>query len=69
MGRKNSSSKTRKGVAKRFKVTATGKIKRQGQGRSHMFTGKSRKRKNRVAKGGFVAESHAAHITENVPFN
>ncbi|NKB23854.1 MAG: 50S ribosomal protein L35 [Kiritimatiellae bacterium] len=47
--------KTRKSVAKRFKKTGTGKIKRQGAGRGHLFTGKSRKQKRRRKAGGLVS--------------
>jgi large subunit ribosomal protein L35 len=39
---------------KRFKVTATGKIKRQKAGRSHLATGKSRKRKRQLRKPTLV---------------
>ena len=46
--------KTRKSVAKRFKRTASGKLKRQGAGRGHLFTGKSAKVKRRRRAGGMV---------------
>ncbi|MCS7203773.1 MAG: 50S ribosomal protein L35 [Thermodesulfovibrio sp.] len=36
--------KTHKGAAKRFKVTATGKIMRRKAFRRHLFTGKPSKR-------------------------
>lgn len=49
--------KTRKSVAKRFKRTASGKLKRQGAGRGHLFTGKSSKQKRRRRAGGLVSKS------------
>ncbi len=43
------SSKTRSSASKRFKVTASGKIMRRQQGRSHLLTRKSSRRKRRMA--------------------
>jgi len=37
--------KTHKGIAKRFKLTKTGKLKYAACGRSHLLTGKKSKRK------------------------
>lgn len=47
--------KTRKSVAKRFKLTATGKIKRACAGRGHLLSSKSRKRKRHLRKGALVS--------------
>ena len=46
--------KTNKAAKKRFRVTATGKIKRTKAGKNHILTKKSAKRKNDLAKGGYV---------------
>ena len=46
--------KTKSGAKKRFRVTATGKIKRAHQGKNHILTKKPRKRKNNLRKGAFV---------------
>lgn len=46
--------KTRKAVASRFKVTGTGKLKRQHPGRRHILTKKSAKRKRRLKKPSLV---------------
>lgn len=43
--------KTKKAIAKRFRKTASGKIKHLGAGRGHLLIAKSRKRK-RHARGG-----------------
>ena len=46
--------KTKKSAAKRFKKTATGKIKRNHSMRSHILTKKSPKRKRKLRKSGQV---------------
>ena len=47
--------KTHKGAAKRFKLTATGKVKRHKAYKSHILTKKTRKRKRKLRKGGLVS--------------
>ncbi|HOV21533.1 MAG TPA: 50S ribosomal protein L35 [Candidatus Ratteibacteria bacterium] len=42
--------KTKKSVAKRFKITGTGKVMHYGAGGSHLLSNKSRKRKKRIKK-------------------
>lgn len=42
--------KTRRGAAKRFKLTGSGKIKRNKANKSHILTKKSPKRKRRLRK-------------------
>lgn len=46
--------KSNRAAMKRFKVTATGKVKRQKAGRSHLATGKTRKRKRQLRKSTLV---------------
>jgi large subunit ribosomal protein L35 len=43
--------KTRRGAAKRFKLTGSGKIKRNKAYKAHILTKKSPKRKRRLRKG------------------
>ncbi len=43
--------KTRRGAAKRFKITGSGKIKRSKANKSHILTKKTPKRKRRLRKG------------------
>jgi large subunit ribosomal protein L35 len=50
--------KTRKSVAARFKLTATGKLKRAKPGRRHLLTGKSHKRKRQLATSALVDHGH-----------
>lgn len=46
--------KTKSAAKKRFRVTASGKIKRACSGKNHILTKKDRKRKNRLCDGAYV---------------
>jgi large subunit ribosomal protein L35 len=48
--------KTRSAAKKRFKLTATGKVKRKSAFRSHILTSKTTKRKRKLRLGGLVAK-------------
>ena len=50
--------KTRKAVAARFKVTGTGKLVRNKQGRRHLLTRKPNKRKRQNRNSVLVAATH-----------
>lgn len=52
--------KTRKAIKSRFKVTGTGKLMRNRQGRRHILTKKSSNRKRRLSKP--VPLSDAFHL-------
>ncbi|MEX1118025.1 MAG: 50S ribosomal protein L35 [Terrimicrobiaceae bacterium] len=62
-------SKTRKSVAKRFKVTGTGKLVRSKPGRRHLLESKSAGRKRRLAKSALVSESDVPWIKACLPFH
>ena len=62
-------AKTRKAYAKRFKITATGKVLRRKQGKRHILQGKSRKRKRNLGKVALVAEVDVKAIKANMPFS
>lgn len=47
--------KTHKGAAKRFKTTASGKVKRGQAMHSHILTKKSQKRKRKLRKSALVS--------------
>jgi len=49
--------KTNRSAAKRFRTTASGKLRRQRAYRSHILTKKSPKRKRRLRKGTLVAKA------------
>jgi large subunit ribosomal protein L35 len=61
--------KTKKAVAKRFKVTATGKVLRSHAGRRHLLQSKNAKRKRQLAKSEVTDKTDEARIKENLPFN
>ena len=65
MTRKGGINKTRKAVAKRFKVTGTGKVLRRKQGKRHILQKKSSKRKRQVA---LVDETQVWAVKQNLPF-
>jgi large subunit ribosomal protein L35 len=60
--------KTKKAVAKRFKITGTGKILRSQAGKRHLLSSKSAKRKRLLAKSALVDKTDMARIKENLPF-
>ena len=46
--------KTHKGLTKRVKITARGKILRAKANKGHLMSTKSSKRRRRLGKGGFI---------------
>lgn len=54
--------KTKKAVAKRFKKTATGKVKRHKVGRRHLLGHKSRARKRGLRQAAIVPPSFEKNI-------
>ncbi len=54
--------KTHKGLAKRFKVTGTGKIKHRRAGGSHLMTGKNAKRRRRIGSSAVLTSAFAKKI-------
>jgi large subunit ribosomal protein L35 len=61
--------KTKKSVAKRFKITATGKALRHRAGRRHLNQSKSRKRRRALGRAAGVHETDLYRITQNLPFS
>lgn len=60
--------KTHRGAAKRFKVTGTGKIKKQSGYKSHLLTGKPAKRTRRLRKASLVSEADYGRIKNLLPY-
>lgn len=54
--------KTKRAVAKRFKKTATGKVKRAKVGRRHLLSSKSRGRKRSLRQAAIVPPSFEKQI-------
>jgi len=60
--------KTKRGAAKRFKVTACGKIKREKAYAGHLFTSKSKDRKRNLRAAGFVSRSDKQNVRRLIPY-
>jgi large subunit ribosomal protein L35 len=56
--------KTHKGTKKRFRLTATGKVKHRRAGTSHLQVRLSSKRKRNLRGTGVLAKADTARITE-----
>lgn len=56
--------KTHKGLAKRFKVTASGKVKHRNANRGHLMGKKSGNRKRRLRQDGVRTGFNAVYIVE-----
>ena len=61
--------KTKKSVAKRFKITARGKVLRSHAGRRHLLQSKSPKRRRSLGKAAVVTDSDAYRIIQSLPFS
>ena len=60
--------KTKKAVAKRFKITGTGKVLRRHSSARHLLSSKSAKRKRHLGKAALVHDTDMARIKENLPY-
>jgi large subunit ribosomal protein L35 len=61
--------KTRKSVAKRFKVTASGKVKRPHAGRRHLLATKNTKRRRALRSAAIADPTDAYRVLQNLPFS
>lgn len=60
--------KTKRGAAKRFRVTASGRVKRARAYASHILTKKSRKRKRRLRQADYVRSADEAKVARLIPY-
>jgi large subunit ribosomal protein L35 len=60
--------KTHKGAAKRFKKTATGKVKRRHSHLRHILTSKNKKRKNKLSQSVIVSDADTPKIKRMIPY-
>ncbi len=60
--------KTSRGAAKRFKVTASGKVKRSRSFKSHLLSSKGRKRKRRLRQSTTVSAAETRVIRKLIPY-
>jgi len=61
--------KTKKSAAKRFKITAGGKVLRKSAGRRHLMQTKNPKRRRGLRGSVGVHSTDAYRITQNLPFS
>jgi large subunit ribosomal protein L35 len=61
--------KTRKSAAKRFKITARGKVLRSSAGNRHLAQTKNPKRRRKLRGTTAVHSTDEYRIKQNLPFN
>jgi large subunit ribosomal protein L35 len=59
--------KTRRAAAKRFEIKPSGKVKRAHANKEHILTKKSRSRKNRLKKAGYVDSANMSNLKLCLP--
>jgi len=67
--RRPKGNRTRKSVAKRFKITATGKVLYRHAGKRHLMQGKGPKRRRSLRSAGLVDPTDVYRIKQNLPFS
>jgi large subunit ribosomal protein L35 len=60
--------KSHKGASKRFKKTATGKVKRGHSGLRHMLSSKAKKRKRRLGTATLVSDGDLRKVKRMIPY-
>lgn len=60
--------KTRKAAAKRYKVTATGKVMYKKQGLRHILTKKNTKRKRNLRHAGVLSDAEVKRAKVLLPY-
>jgi len=60
--------KTKKSLAKRVKITKRGKLLRRKAGKSHLLSGKSRKRKRALKGAALVDKSYLKKLKACLPY-
>ena len=60
--------KTKRAAAKRFRVTGTGKLKRNKAYKSHILTKKTTKRLRGLRQTGYIAEEEQKKVRELIPY-
>ena len=60
--------KTKRAAAKRFKVTGTGKLKRNKANKSHILTKKTTKRKRNLRKATITDKTNEKNMKKILPY-
>ncbi|MCX6903604.1 MAG: 50S ribosomal protein L35 [Verrucomicrobia bacterium] len=61
--------RTRKSVAKRFKITGRGKVVRTCAGRRHLCSGKKPKRRRHLRAKPVVDGTDQSRVIQNLPYS
>ena len=67
--RRPKGNRTRKAVAKRFKITANGKVLRPHAGKRHLMATKSSKRRRNLRSTSVADKTDAYRVIQNLPFS
>lgn len=65
---KNRKRKTHRGAAKRFKISAGGKVRRPHSGKRHLMGTKKPSRMRKLRKSTLVHKSDAANVKQMLPY-
>ena len=60
--------KTHRGTAKRIRITASGRLKRNKANHSHILTKKSKKRKRRLRAADFIDKADEKSMKRLLPY-
>ncbi len=60
--------KSHKGASKRFKKTASGKVKRGHSGLRHMLSSKAKKRKRKLGTATLVSDGDLRKVKRMIPY-
>ena len=60
--------RTKRGAAKRFRLTAKGKVRRFKAYKSHILTKKSRKRKRNLRQSTILDASNEGQVRRMIPY-
>jgi large subunit ribosomal protein L35 len=60
--------KTKRGAAKRFKLTGAGKVKRSKAYASHLLSSKTTKRKRKLRKNVVVDQRDSRNVKRLIPY-
>lgn len=60
--------KTHKSAAKRYKITATGKIQRRHAGIGHLLQHKSESRKRKIFGEAIISPGHVDLVSKELPY-
>lgn len=60
--------KTKRGAAKRFKLTGSGKIRRRKAYMRHILTHKTQKQKRNLGQAGLVSDADEKQVKRMLPY-